>query len=58
MATGHLIIKIIYAMMKEGTPYKEIDMQARMSKQRTANFYVKKLQELGFALQLTENETS
>ncbi|CAH8767752.1 MULTISPECIES: IS110 family transposase [Bacillales] len=58
VATGHLLIKIIYAMMKEGTPYKEIDMQVRMSKQRTANFYVKKLQELGFALQLTENETS
>ncbi|WP_420916145.1 IS110 family transposase [Paenibacillus thiaminolyticus] len=50
--------KCLQGNKKEGTPYKEIDMQARMSKQRTANFYVKKLQELGFALELTENETS
>lgn len=58
VATGHLMIKIIYAMMKEKTPYKEIDMQARMSREKTAEFYIKKLQELGIELRLSDNEAS
>lgn len=56
VATGHLLIRIIYTMMKEKTPYKEIDMQARMSKEKTAEFHIKRLQELGYEVQMSENK--
>jgi transposase len=55
VATAHLLIRMIYSMMKEKTEYKEIDMQASMSKKITVEFYLKRLHEMGYTVQVTEN---
>ena len=58
VATGHLLVKIIYAMMKERTVYKEIDVQSDTSKERSVEYYLKKLQSLGFSTQVVSTETA
>lgn len=58
VATGHLLIKIIYAMMKEKTAYKEIDVQAGTSNEKKLAYYFKQIQNLGIEVQMVSTEAS
>ncbi|MNI32705.1 Transposase IS116/IS110/IS902 family protein [compost metagenome] len=58
VATGHLLLKIIYTMIKEKTEYKEIDVQANTSREKKLEYYLKQLQTFGITVQIIPTEAS
>jgi transposase len=56
VATAHLIIRIIYTMMKNKTEYKEIDVLEDTSKARQVEYYIKRLQSFGVEVHITSTE--
>lgn len=60
VATGHLILRIIYAMMRDKAGYKEIDVQlgGSTSKEKSLHYYLKQIETMGFEVQLTSIEAS
>lgn len=58
VATAHLILRIIYAMMKFKSEYKEIDVPARTPIEKSLNYYLKQIQDMGFEIQVTAIEAS
>lgn len=53
IATAHLIVRILHAMAREQTHYKEIDVPLGegTSNQKTLDYYLKQIQQLGYDLQ-------
>ncbi|MEF2248835.1 IS110 family transposase [Paenibacillus sp. IITD108] len=53
IATAHLIARMLHAMMREQTDYKEIDVPLGegTSNQKTLNYYLQQIQQLGYDIQ-------
>jgi transposase len=58
VATGHLILRIIYAMMKNKTAYKEVDVLERTPTEKTLEYYLKQIQGMGFVVQVSADTAS
>jgi transposase len=58
VATGHLILRIIYAMMKNKTAYKEVDVPGRTPTEKTLEYYLKQIQGMGFVVQVSADTAS
>jgi transposase len=58
VATGHLILRIIYAMMKNKTAYKEVDVLGRTPTEKTLEYYLKQIQGMGFVVQVSADTAS
>jgi len=58
VATAHFILRIIYAMMKSKTEYKEIDVPERTPNEKTLNYYLKQIQDMGFEIKISSTELS
>lgn len=56
MALGHLILKIIYQMLKTKTPYEELGWDYLPKKERNVDYFIKKIQSLGYEVNITEQE--
>lgn len=53
MAIAHLMIRIIYVMLRDRVPYEELGREYLISDEQAAEFLVKKLQKLGYRVELT-----
>jgi len=58
VATAHLLVKIIYALMKNRSVYEEKDVQDSTSRERALSYYLKQIQGLGLTDQVTSHEAS
>ncbi|MNJ40079.1 Transposase IS116/IS110/IS902 family protein [compost metagenome] len=58
VATGHLLLKIVYAMMKERTEYKEIDVRSNTSREKKLEYYLKQLQAFGVTVQVVSTNVN
>ncbi|WP_249043370.1 hypothetical protein [Paenibacillus faecis] len=54
MAIAHLMIRIIYVMLRDKVPYEELGREYLVSDKKVAESLVKKLQKLGYHVELTE----
>lgn len=53
MAIAHLMIRIIDVMLRDKVPYEELGREYLISDEQAAEFLVKKLQKLGYRVELT-----
>lgn len=55
MAVAHSILVIIYHVLKEKKPYEELgaDYFDRLDAQRTHRYYVRRLEQLGYTVELS-----
>jgi len=53
VATAHLIVRIIYSLMRDKTEYREIDVLADTSTEKKLNYLLKQIDSMGFDIQLT-----
>lgn len=58
VATGHLMLRMIYAMMRDKTEYKEIDVHGGTSQEKILKYYLKQIQGMGFEIQINTKEVS
>ena len=58
VAAAHLIVRIIYALMRDQTEYKEIDIQPNHIKEKSVTYLMKQIQSMGYNIQLTAKEVS
>lgn len=58
MALAHLILRIIYHMLKTKTPYQELGWDYLPSKERKKDYFIKKLQNLGYEIDIKEKESA
>ncbi|MCJ7842491.1 IS110 family transposase [Lederbergia sp. NSJ-179] len=58
MALAHLILRIIYQMLKTKTPYKELGWDYLPSKERKKDYFIKKLQNMGYEVDIQEIESA
>ncbi|MCP1309860.1 IS110 family transposase [Paenibacillus tyrfis] len=54
MAIAHLLIRIIYVMLRDKVPYKELGERYLGSKEKSVDFWVRKIREMGYQVELTE----
>lgn len=54
MAVAHLLIKIIYHVIKENTTYKEYGYNYYQEKKRSCNYWVKQLEAQGYKVSLEQ----
>lgn len=54
MALAHLILRIIYQMLKTKTPYNELGWDYLPKKERNKDYFIKKLQNLGYEVEIQE----
>jgi hypothetical protein len=52
MALAHLIIRIIFTMLAEGIPYKELGSDYLPKKERDIDYWVRKLEQKGYKVDL------
>jgi len=53
VATAHLLLRVIYALMRDKSAYKEIDVQAGTSGEKSLAYYMKQIQSMGFSVDVT-----
>lgn len=58
MALAHLILRIIYQMLKTKTPYKELGWDYLPNKERKKDYFIKKQQNLGYEVDIQEIESA
>lgn len=58
MALAHLILRIIYQMLKTKTTYNELGWNYLPSKERKVDYFVKKIQRLGYTIAIQEQESA
>lgn len=58
MALAHLILRIIYQMLKTKTPYQELGWDYLPSKERKKEYFIKKLKTMGYEVNIQENESA
>lgn len=58
VATAHLLVKIIYNLMKNRTAYEEKDVPESTSREKALGYYLKQIEKLGLTVQVTSPETS
>jgi hypothetical protein len=58
VAMAHLILRIIYKMLKERKPYQELGWDYLPKKQKNVENLVKQIETLGFQVQLQKTETA
>jgi len=58
MALAHLMLRIIHQMLSEKVPYQELGRDYLPTKQRNVDYWVKRIQEMGYAVQIQETETA
>jgi len=58
VATAHLLLRIIYSLMRDRTEYKEIDVSLHTSREKTLDYYLKQIESMGFDIQVTSKEAS
>ncbi|MCA0754198.1 IS110 family transposase [Paenibacillus sp. N4] len=58
IATAHLILRIIYRMLKDSTPYREVGWDYLPSATSSVDFWIKKIEAQGFKVQLESAEAS
>lgn len=58
VATAHLLVKIIYSLMKNRCGYEEKDVPESTSKEKALAYYLKQIEKLGLTVQVTSPETS
>jgi transposase len=58
VALGHLILRIIYHMLKNKVTYQELGSEYLPVREKTPEVLVRKLEELGFQVALTEKSAS
>lgn len=56
MALAHLILRIIYQMLKTKTPYKELGWDYLPSKERKEDYFIKKLQNMGYEVDIQQTK--
>jgi hypothetical protein len=54
MALAHLMIRIIYVMLRDKVPYQELGGHYLGSKEKTVDYWVRKIREMGYQVELTE----
>lgn len=54
MAVAHLMIRIIYVMLRDKVSYQELDELYLGSKEKTVDYWVRKIREMGYQVELTE----
>lgn len=54
MALAHLMLRIIYQILSTGEPYQELGRDYFKSKERTEKYYLKKLEQLGYKVEIHE----
>jgi transposase len=54
MAVAHLMIRIIYVMLRDKVPYQELGELYLGSKVKTVDYWVRKIREMGYQVELTE----
>lgn len=55
VATAHLIVRIIYAILRDKVPYTEIELEReQQQKEKSINYFVKQLRHLGYEVDLKE----
>lgn len=54
MAVAHLLLRIIYTMLRDKAPYEELGTDYLGSYEKTASYFVNKLKLMGFEVQLRE----
>ncbi|RRJ67159.1 IS110 family transposase [Paenibacillus oralis] len=58
IATAHLILRIIYRMLKDRVPYQEIGWDYLASSKPTVDYWIKKIEAMGFMVKLESAEAS
>lgn len=54
MALSHLMIRIIYVMLRDKVPYEELGPLYLESKEKPVEYGVRKIREMGYEFELTE----
>jgi transposase len=57
MALAHLILRIIYQMLKTRTSYQEYGWDYLPSKERKKDYFIKKLKNMGYEIRVQEDES-
>jgi transposase len=57
MALAHLMIRIIYVMLRDKVPYQELGPLYLGSKEKSVEYWVRKIREMGYHVELTELPT-
>ena len=60
IAVGHSILTVVYHVMKYKIPYKELgeDFFDKLNTHRLRNHYMKRLESLGYRIELSKGETA
>ncbi len=58
MALAHLLLRIIYQVLKTKTPYKELGWDYLPSKERKIDYFIKKLQNMGYEVDIQETTSA
>jgi transposase len=54
MALAHLLLRIIYHILLTGTPYEELGPDYLPKKEKNVDYWVRKIQQLGYKVDLQE----
>lgn len=58
MALAHLLLRIIYQVIKTKTPYKELGWDYLPTKERKIDYFIKKLQNMGYEVDIQETKSA
>ncbi|MNW15967.1 hypothetical protein D3C71_2146460 [compost metagenome] len=53
IAVAHLLLRIIYVVLRDKVPYRELGAEYFGTHEVTAEFWIKKLEQLGYKVDLT-----
>lgn len=56
MALAHLLMRIIYQVLKEKTPYEELGWDYLPTKERKTDYFIRKLKNMGYEVDIQESE--
>lgn len=54
MALAHLILRMIYHMLSQRVPYKELGWDYLPKKEKSLDYWIRKIQGLGYDVNLKE----
>jgi hypothetical protein len=54
MALAHLMLRIIFIMLRTGVPYEELGPDYLPKKEKDVNYWVHKIKQLGYKVELQE----
>ena len=58
MAVAHLLIRMIYVILRDKVPYRELGADYLGSRERTVDYWVKKIQGMGFKVELEDIQSA